>query len=173
MAPRHQDGDTGTARLAFARLIRETRCMNATLEKFGYPGSVVWQGGHWAVLLRPQQVTLGALVLCVLADTRSYSGLSASAAAEHGHALQLVEKALQRFRTYDKLNFLTLMMVEPHLHSHVLPRYATPQSYGGQVFQDAGWPTLPDLKSMNETTDNVRANLLRDVVAAFKSAADA
>ena len=37
--------------------------MNATLTKFGYPGTLLHESEHWCVLMRPQQVTLGALVL--------------------------------------------------------------------------------------------------------------
>ena len=37
--------------------------MNPTMQKFGYPDSLIREYDHWVVLLRPQQVTLGALVL--------------------------------------------------------------------------------------------------------------
>ena len=37
--------------------------MNATIEKFGYPATLVAQFDHWLVLLRPSQPTLGSLVL--------------------------------------------------------------------------------------------------------------
>ena len=37
--------------------------MNATMKKFGYPDTLIKEYSHWAVLLRPQQATLGALVL--------------------------------------------------------------------------------------------------------------
>jgi len=32
---------------------------NTTLDKFGYPGTLIEDGPRWAVLLRPAQVTLG------------------------------------------------------------------------------------------------------------------
>ncbi len=37
--------------------------MNATIEKFGWPASLVHEFEHWLVLARPAQPTLGSLVL--------------------------------------------------------------------------------------------------------------
>ena len=37
--------------------------MNPTIEKFGYPATLVEDFEHWLVLLRPAQPTLGSLVL--------------------------------------------------------------------------------------------------------------
>jgi hypothetical protein len=41
--------------------------MNPTIEKFGWPGSLVHEFEHWLVLVRPAQVTLGSLVLAAKA----------------------------------------------------------------------------------------------------------
>jgi diadenosine tetraphosphate (Ap4A) HIT family hydrolase len=40
-----------------------------------------------------------------------------------------------------------LMMVDPNVHFHVIPRYAGSRSLGGIAFADSGWPGPPDLKS--------------------------
>lgn len=37
--------------------------VNATIERFGYPATLVAETAHWMVLLRPQAVTLGSLVI--------------------------------------------------------------------------------------------------------------
>jgi diadenosine tetraphosphate (Ap4A) HIT family hydrolase len=145
--------------------------MNATLQNFGYPDSCVWQDQMWAVLLRPQQVTLGALVLCTRTSARHFSELPPDAATSHASIIQRIEQALQRFRPYDKFNILTLMMVDPHVHSHVLPRYAMAQSYGGIAFADPGWPVLPDLKHATDMPVSIRTSLLHDLKTAFESTA--
>ncbi len=144
--------------------------MNATLQKFGFPESCVWKGRHWAVLLRPQQATLGALVLCTLSDATCHAELNAEARAEHGTTLGLVERALQKFRPYSKINFLTLMMVDPHVHTHVLPRYDVAQDFEAVTFVDPGWPALPDLKTVNALPDDVGTKLLHQLKAAFAHA---
>jgi len=38
-----------------------------------------------------------------------------------------------------------LMMVDPHVHFHVVPRYENPRSFQEVAFPDRGWPAVPDL----------------------------
>ena len=40
-----------------------------------------------------------------------------------------------------------LMMVDPNVHFHVIPRYPGERQWEGVDFPDAGWPGPPDLKS--------------------------
>ena len=37
---------------------------NQTAVRFGYPGTLIREYGHWVVLLREPQATLGSLILC-------------------------------------------------------------------------------------------------------------
>jgi diadenosine tetraphosphate (Ap4A) HIT family hydrolase len=121
--------------------------MNATLTKFGYPNTLVTETAHWCVLARPQQVTLGALVLAAKSDVTSFRALSPEAFTDMHKATALIENGLKRFKPYDKINYLMLMMVDPHVHMHVLPRYSTDQTFADKTYRDAGWPAAPDLKS--------------------------
>jgi diadenosine tetraphosphate (Ap4A) HIT family hydrolase len=134
--------------------------MNATLQKFGYPENLVKEHHHWCVLLRPQQVTLGSLILAAKANVTAFSDLPPTAFSELAIVITEIEQSLQRFSPYDKINYLMLMMVDPHVHMHVLPRYEKPQVFDGVTFKDAGWPSLPDLKSAPVLTDKLRKNLL-------------
>ena len=38
-----------------------------------------------------------------------------------------------------------LMMVDPDVHYHVIPRYEGAKEFGGQQFADHGWPGPPAL----------------------------
>ncbi len=134
--------------------------MNATLEKFGYPDTLVKEYDHWCLLLRPQQVTLGSLVLAAKSDATAFSDLPPSAFVELATVVMELEPALKRFANYDRMNYLMLMMVDPHVHMHVIPRYAKPPQFDGMEFPDHGWPGLPDLKSAPELHDKLRKNLL-------------
>lgn len=49
--------------------------INETIRKFGYPSSLIARYRHWLVLLRHQQVALGALVLACAGDATSFAGL--------------------------------------------------------------------------------------------------
>jgi diadenosine tetraphosphate (Ap4A) HIT family hydrolase len=137
--------------------------MHATLAKFGYPDTLVCDYRHWDVLLRPAQVTLGALVLAAKSEELAFSALPADAFVEFPLVIREIERGLGEFRPYHRINYLMLMMVDPHVHFHVLPRYAGVQEFGGVRFADPGWPGPPDLKFATDVTDDVRARLLHEV----------
>ncbi len=115
------------------------------MTKFGYPETLVCDYAHWAVLLRPKQATLGALVLVCKDEAQAFGDISAEAFAELRRVTGDIEAGLSAFRPYQKINYLMLMMVDRDVHFHVLPRYAEAQSFDGVSYLDAGWPAVPDL----------------------------
>ena len=121
--------------------------MNATITKFGYPASLLREYTNWVVLLRPVQPTLGSLVLACKEDASSLGAVSATAYAELSFATAELERALRAAFDYQKLNYLALMMVDPHVHFHVIPRYSEAREFEGSTFLDAAWPKPPDLTS--------------------------
>jgi diadenosine tetraphosphate (Ap4A) HIT family hydrolase len=56
-----------------------------------------------------------------------------------------IERVLHAAFSYDKINYLMLMMNDPHVHFHVMPRYASERTFAGRSWKDAGWPALPVL----------------------------
>ena len=121
--------------------------MNSTIVKFGYPASLVREFDHWLVLVRPAQVTLGSLILAAKSDATAYGALPAEAFTEQAQVVAVIERALKDFVAFERINYLMLMMVDPHVHFHVLPRYDGIRSWSGTDFADAGWPGPPDLSS--------------------------
>ncbi|MEQ8661595.1 MAG: HIT family protein [Gammaproteobacteria bacterium] len=119
--------------------------MNATIEKFGYPATLLSEYEHWVVLLRPQQATMGALVLAARDTAEAFGDLPVAATTELSRVTRDVESTLAQLFAYDKINYLMLMMVDPHVHFHVLPRYCTARSYRACDFPDPGWPGPPRL----------------------------
>jgi diadenosine tetraphosphate (Ap4A) HIT family hydrolase len=144
--------------------------MHATLQKFGYPGTLISELDHWCIVMRPAQATLGALVLIAKSEVTSVAALPAPAYAELQHATQLVENGLSKFRPFNKINYLAFMMVDPHVHFHVLPRYAEPQSFEGTAFTDPGWPALPDMKFATPHSPETAQKLHKALVDAITSA---
>ena len=119
--------------------------MNSTIVKFGYPASLVREFDHWLVLVRPAQVTLGSLILAAKSDATAYGALPAEAFTEQGVIVAGIERALKDFVAFERINYLMLMMVDPHVHFHVLPRYEGERSACGVTVRDAGWPKVPAL----------------------------
>lgn len=127
--------------------------INATMVRFGYPDTLIAEYDHWAVLLRPSQVTLGALVPVAKGPATAFSSLSAPAFAELEKVTKAIEDALTTTVSYDKINYLMLMMVDPHVHFHVLPRYDGVRSFAGTDFPDLGWPAPPRLDKAPDLAD--------------------
>jgi len=134
---------------------------NATMAKFGYPDSLVKAYDHWLLLLRPQQVTLGALVLVCREPATAFAALSAAAFAELKPVVVAIEATLSALWTFQKINYLMLMMVDPDVHFHVLPRYGSERRFADLAFPDAGWPGPPDLQAAVTLSPDLRARLVR------------
>ena len=138
--------------------------MNPTIEKFGYPATLIKEYEHWVVLLRPAQVTLGSLVLAAKSDATAYSALPSEAFAEQAIAVRAIEAALRRFTSYERINYLMLMMVDPNVHFHVIPRYSDARSWGGIELPDMGWPGPPRLDSSTTLTGQQVESLISGIL---------
>lgn len=134
--------------------------MNDTIAKFGHPATLIAEYEHWVVLLRPAQPTLGSLILAAKSDATAFGDLPAEAHAELKVATAAIEAALTQAVGYAKINYLMLMMVDPHVHFHVLPRYDGERSGAGLTVADAGWPAQPDLGQAMKLDDAQTAALI-------------
>jgi diadenosine tetraphosphate (Ap4A) HIT family hydrolase len=142
--------------------------VNATMEKFGYPGTLIREFEHWVVLLRPAQVTLGSLVLAAKSDATAYAGLPREAFAEQADAIAAIEHALTNFVSYERINYLMLMMVDPNAHFHVIPRYSQPRHWDKITFVDEGWPGPPRLDAATSLDSDQLALLVTEIKSNFR-----
>lgn len=143
---------------------------NPTEIKFGDPATRIAQTAHWTVLLRPRQPTLGSLVLVCREPVLAFSELSAAAYADLRAVVRCVESALREVSAYERINYLMLMMVDPDVHFHVIPRYPGARSFMGADYRDAGWPGPPDLQSAVTLEPEVRDALLDRLRGAWSRA---
>ena len=141
--------------------------MNATMKKFGYPETLIKDYRHWGVLLRPQQATLGALVLICKDDVDTFSKISSEAFSELKEVTTAIEHHLESCFSYAKINYLMLMMVDRDVHFHVLPRYAQPRVFGEHKFNDPGWPGPPDLTQYSQVGEKVTQEILQKLQKTF------
>jgi diadenosine tetraphosphate (Ap4A) HIT family hydrolase len=119
--------------------------MNETILRFGYPATLIRDYEYWMVLLRPAQPTLGSLILAAKSEATSFPELTGEAFAELRRVSAEIERALGAAVGHEKINYLMLMMVDPHVHFHVIPRYEGEREACGVVVRDAGWPKVPAL----------------------------
>jgi len=142
--------------------------VNETIRKFGYPSTLVAELEHWVILLRPAQVTLGSLVLAAKSDATAFSQIPVEAFTEQADAVRRIEQILAGFCAYERINYLMLMMVDPNVHFHVIPRYSEPRQWNGLEFADAGWPGVPQLGTARELTDGEKSQLTSELAERFR-----
>ena len=133
--------------------------MNQTIEKFGWPGTKIRELDHWVVLLRPEQPTLGSLVLACKQPVTAFSEVDGAGYAELGRAVAGIEAMLKATIGYEKINYLMLMMVDPDVHFHVLPRYDGTRALAEIEIADSGWPGPPALANAKALADTEIARL--------------
>lgn len=123
--------------------------MTSTLDEFATKFRVadltVLKLDHWTWSMRPAHCTLGSGILSLNRFCTSLAGITPAEGSELATAAKEIERRLRSAFQIDKLNYLMLMMVDAHLHFHVIPRYATPRQFAEISWVDAGWPTLPAL----------------------------
>lgn len=117
---------------------------NATFTRFGGVDTLIADYRWWSLQVRPQQATLGAMILLAHGPALAFGDLPDGAHTELARITRDIETAVRRFGN-QKINYLMLMMVDPHVHFHVVPRYATSVVFDDITFADPGWPGLPDL----------------------------
>ena len=145
--------------------------INDTIRKFGYPSTLIHEYEHWLVLLRPAQVTLGALILACRSDAQAFSNLTPAAFTELSRVTHAIEATLKGCFSYQKINYLMLMMVDPHVHFHVVPRYESTVRFESTIFTDAGWPGPPSLGNVTEIDPDQFQSLVTHIRAAWPSGA--
>ncbi|ABI58551.1 conserved hypothetical protein [Nitrosomonas eutropha C91] len=141
------------------------KIFNGTMQKFGAPDTVICQFQYWSVLLRPAQLTLGALVLIAHEPVQSFSALSSASFTELKIVTGKIDVTLRKAFQYDKLNYLMLMMVDPDVHFHVIPRYAQAREFAGKTFFDAGWPGVPDFSKINGTNPDINQLIIKHLIS--------
>ena len=114
-------------------------------EKFKVYENLIKEYTYWIWSLRPAQCTLGASILSLKRYATAFSHISQSEAAELAIITQDIESALQKTIGFERINYLMLMMIDPPVHFHVVPRSSSPKVFAGVEWSDATWPKPPDL----------------------------
>lgn len=142
----------------------------ATRDKFKYPHSLVKEYEHWEIYLRHNHVALGSLVLICRAGVESFHDISVEANSEMHVCITEIEKTLTKLRQYDKINYLMLMMKDPEVHFHIIPRYEEPREFQGITLKDNAWPKAPDMDNpyifKDDTFEKLREYIKENWVSA-------
>ena len=134
--------------------------------KFKTEALFLVQVGTWNVAVRPGQLTLGSMVVSVRSGAFQFGDLSATEHSDMGAAFALAERlAITEFGA-TRINLLCLMMQDPIVHFHVLPRYSSSQDRYGKTWVDQDWPGPPVVGTC-DTPDDVLQQIRTDLLMAI------
>lgn len=143
--------------------------MKNTLEKFGYPESLIKSYQYWNLLLRPGQITLGSMILICKERVHQYSLISQEAMSEQKKIVTEIERVLKHRFDYSKINYQMLMMVDPDVHFHVIPRYEADVEFCELSYADKYWPKPVDMSFCLEIDAVHTEELLRTLKIDFST----
>jgi diadenosine tetraphosphate (Ap4A) HIT family hydrolase len=124
---------------------------------------VIKEYKYWVVLFRYRQVTIGSLIIMSKSDKSQLGDLSTEQWAGFAEASHDVETWLKDAFGAEKFNYLALMMKDPEVHFHVIPRYSKPVAFAGKEFIDPDWPLATERKALEldtETLDAIKQRIL-------------
>lgn len=124
--------------------------LDAFREKFQVDALTLATTDHWVLSLRPQQLTLGSMVLSVRTNVLDFASLDAAQSRDMAALLGEAERRVKARWGAVRINVLCLMMQDPLLHFHVFPRYESAVTFEGEEWVDADWPGPPRLRPTEE-----------------------
>lgn len=127
--------------------------MNITMQTFGYPNTLIKEYGHWVVLLRPKQVTIGSLIIAAKSEATHLGELTKDEWAEFAQVSSYCEELLTKTFNAEKFNYLALMMKDPNVHFHFIPRYSKAVVLNNKEFPDVDYPLKTELNTIELTQE--------------------
>jgi diadenosine tetraphosphate (Ap4A) HIT family hydrolase len=131
----------------------ETKTLDEFQEKFRVDELKILEKGAWSWSVRPTQPTLGSGILSLNRYALHLSDVTPEEMADLGELIGQLEKTVKTIFNYNIMNYLMLMMVDHHVHYHVIPRYDGIRQFAGFEWVDNGWPALPVLGESQHTDE--------------------
>jgi diadenosine tetraphosphate (Ap4A) HIT family hydrolase len=100
-------------------------------------GELVWESAHWRVVLVDDADYPGFCRVIWNAHVREMTDLSAGQRAALMAAVFVVEQAAREVLAPDKINLASLGNQTPHLHWHVIPRWAADRHFPAPIWSPA------------------------------------
>ena len=140
----------------------ETRTLEEFRQKFNVEESELFSTNSWTWSLRPGQPTLGAGVLSLRRYALRLSDITGPEGQELAEIVGVIERTVQKCFDYQIMNYLMLMMVDHHVHYHVIPRYSSTKNFASKEWVDTGWPALPSMGDDQHADDRQARAMMRD-----------
>lgn len=126
--------------------------LNEFQDKFQVEALKVAESEHWVLSVRPQQLTLGSMVLSAKANVLGFAELDEAQSKEMAYLLGVAEERVKTLWGAVRINVLCLMMQDPLLHFHIFPRYDKSVRFNDKEWVDSDWPKPPQVKPTEENS---------------------
>ena len=140
----------------------ETRTLEEFRAKFRVEELKVLENHSWSWSVRPGQPTLGAGILSLNRHAGKFSEVTAEEMQDLAEMVGILERAVKASFDHAIMNYLMLMMVDHHVHYHVIPRYDTTRAFAGREWVDNGWPALPLIADSQHGADPGLLHLIQE-----------
>ena len=121
--------------------------------KFRVEDLKVMENSSWTWSVRPGQPSLGAGILSLNRYALKLSDVTGEEMKDLADLVRVLEATIQAAFGYNIMNYLMLMMVDHHVHYHVIPRYEETRSFADKEWVDNGWPALPVIGDSQHADD--------------------
>ena len=137
---------------------------DAFMKKFDIENLTIFESKYWRWSIRPLQCTVGAGILSLIRPAESLREITEDEGADLSRIVSVIEETLNKCYGQQKMNYIMLMMVDNHVHYHVIPRYDHNIVINGIEYVDQCWPKPPvlDVTIMDENTRGVVLQYLKD-----------
>lgn len=106
------------------------------------PETFVADTEHWTIATNLNQNLLGRLVLVLRRDVEAVTELASAEWTSLHREIVRTRAALDALFQPDQHNYAFLMNHDAQVHLHVVPRYATPRTWSGELFDDPHYGQL-------------------------------
>ena len=139
-----------------------TRTLEEFRAKFRVEELKVMGNSSWTWSVRPGQPTLGAGILSLNRYALKLSDVTGEEMKDLADLIRVMEGTIQAAFGHNIMNYLMLMMVDHHVHYHVIPRYEETRSFAGKEWVDYGWPALPVIGDIQHADDPGLLHVIQD-----------
>ncbi|MBQ2634294.1 MAG: hypothetical protein IJF88_06925 [Oscillospiraceae bacterium] len=115
------------------------------VKKFKVDDLLIYESDCWRWSIRPLQCTIGAGILSLKRPAETMKELTENEGADLIKIVSVIENTLLHCFGQEIMNYIMLMMVDKHIHYHIVPRYSKEILFGEKLFKDAYWPKPPVL----------------------------
>ena len=141
----------------------ETEALLSFRKKFRLDLLTIQSNRHWILSVRPGQLTLGSMVVSSVNNNLNFTDLSLEAGSDLSSILAIAENAAKQIYGAVRINVVCLMMQDPLIHFHIIPRYDNPLVRYNVEWVDNYWPGPPVFHALT-TSEDILKSVKTDII---------